>query len=133
MFHVPVGEMMITLQDVAIILWLHIHGPTGIGTCVFDVAELCGELLCVTPPANALRGSAISMQWLCDQLSTPPPEANEVTLEQNAHGFILALMRSFLFVDNKGVHVQLCFFPLLQDLMQTVAYSWDGAVLVQLY
>ena len=65
-FHVPVEEMMITLQDVAIILGLCIHGPVVIGTCVFDVAELCGELLSVTPPTDALRGSFISIRWLCD-------------------------------------------------------------------
>ena len=35
-FHVPVGEMTITLQDVAILLGLRIHGPAVTGTCVFD-------------------------------------------------------------------------------------------------
>ena len=64
-FHVPVGEMTITLQDIAIILGLRIDGPTITGTCVLDVAKLCGELLSVTPPVDALRGSAISIQWLC--------------------------------------------------------------------
>ena len=59
---------------------------------MFDVAELCGELFDVTPPTYALRGSSISIRWLCDQLSTPAPDANEVTLEQSARGFILALM-----------------------------------------
>ena len=39
-FHVPIEEMMITLQDVVIILGLPIHGPTIIETCRFDVAEL---------------------------------------------------------------------------------------------
>ena len=81
MFHVPVGEITITLQDVAIILGLHIDGPVVPRTCVFDVAELCGELLSVTPPADALRGSAIFIWWLCDQLSTPAPDVDEVTLE----------------------------------------------------
>ena len=90
---------------------------------MFDVAELCGELLGVTPPANALRGFAISIRWLCDQLSTPTPEVDEVTLERSARGFILALMRSFLFGDKKGVHVQLCILLLLRDLMQTTTYS----------
>ena len=42
-FHVSVGEMTITLQDVAIILGLRIDGLTVIGTCVFDLAELCGS------------------------------------------------------------------------------------------
>ena len=85
------------------------------------------------PPENALRGFAISIQWLCDQLSTPPPDADEVALEQSARGFILAPMGSILFVDKKGVHVHLCFLPLLRDLMQITTYSWGGAVLAQLY
>ena len=60
-FHVPVGEMMITLHDVAIIIGLHIHGLAVTGIGVFNVAELCGELLGVTPPTDALRGSSISI------------------------------------------------------------------------
>ena len=122
-FHVPVGEMTIKLQNVAIILNLRIDGPTVTGTCVFNVAELCGELLGVTPPADALKGPAISIWWLCDQLSTLAPDADEVTLERSAHGFILALMRSFLFAHKKGVHVHLCFLPLIRDLTHTATYS----------
>ena len=133
MFHVPVGEMTITLQDVAIILSLRIDRPAVTGTCVFDVAKLCGELLGVTPLANALRGFVISMRWLCDQLSSLSPDANEVTLERRVHGFILALMGFFLFADKKGVHVNLCFLPLLQDLTHTATYSWGGAVLAHTY
>ena len=132
-FHVPVEEMTITLQDVAIILGLHIDGPAVTRTCVLDVAALCGELLRVTPPADSLRGSAISIRWLCQQLSTPGPDADKVDLERSAHGFILALMGSFLFKDKKGVHVHLCFLLLLRDLTQTSTYSWDGAVLAHTY
>ena len=101
--------MTITLQDVAIILKLGIDGPAITGTCVLDVAELCVELLGVTSPADALRGSAISIRWLCDQLSTPALDSDEVALKRSARGFILVLMGSFLFADNKGVHVHLCF------------------------
>ena len=100
---------------------------------MLDVAELCGKLLGVTLPANALRGSAISIRWLCDQLSTPAPDADEVTLERSARGFILALMGSFLFEDKKRVHVHLCFLPLLRNLTHTTTYSWGGAVLAHTY
>ena len=124
---------MITLQDVAIILGLRINGPTVTGTCVFNVAELCGELLSVTPPVDALRGSAISIRWLCDQLSTLAPNADEVTLERSTLDFILALMGSFLFADKKGVHVYLYFLLLLRDLTHTATYSWGGAVLAHTY
>ena len=119
--------MSITLHDVAIILGLRIDGPTVTGTCVFNVAGLCRELLGVTPPVDALRGSDISMRWLCDQLSTPALDADEVTLKRSARGFILMLMESFLFVDKKGMHVHLCFIPLLRDLTHTMTYSWGGA------
>ena len=121
------------LQYVVIILGLRIDGPAVTGTCVFDVAEFCEELLSVTPPADALRGSAISIWWLCDQLSTPAPDADEVTLERSARGFILTLMGSFLFVDKKSVHVHLCFLPLLRDLTHTATHSWGGAVLAHTY
>ena len=115
--------MTITLQDVVIILGLHIDEPTVTRTCVFDV----------TPPVDALKGSAISIRWLCDQLSTPAPDAYEVTLKRSAHGFILALMGSFLFEDKKGVHVHLCFLPLIRYLTHTATYSWGGAVLAHTY
>ena len=100
---------------------------------MFDVAELCGEHLCVTPPVDSLRGSAISIWWLCDQLSTLALDTDEVTLERSAHGFILALMGSFLFANKKGVHVHLCFLPLVRDLTQIASYSWGGAIITQLY
>ena len=132
-FHVPISEMSITLHDVAIILGFRIHRPAIIGTCVFDVAELFGELFGVTPPANALRGFPLSIRWLCDQLSTPAPNADDVTLERSKCGFILALLGSFLFADKKGVHVHLYFLPLQRDLTQTAAYSWGSAILAQLY
>ena len=63
-----------------------------------------------------LRGSVVSTHWLSQQLSTPAINADKVTLERSAHGFILAFLGSFLFADKKGLHVHLCFLPLLQDL-----------------
>ena len=100
---------------------------------MFDVEELFRELLGVTPPADALGGSAISIRWLCDQLSTPTPDVDEVALERSAHGFILALMGSFLFADKKRMHVHLCFLSLLRDLTHTATYSWGGVVLAHTY
>ena len=60
-----------------------------------------------------LRGSAILIGWLSQQLLAQVVGAYEVTLEQNARGFIIALLGSFLLVDKKGLHVHLCFLPLL--------------------
>ena len=124
---------MITLQDVAILLGLRTDGPAVTGTYMLDVAELCGELLGVTSPVDALRGLTISIRWLCQQLSTQGPDADEVDLERSARGFILALIGSFLFPEKKGAHVYLCFLPLFRDLTLTSTYSWGGAVLAHTY
>ena len=63
----------------------------------------------------------------------PTLNADEVALERSTCGFILALIGSFLFVDKKGVHVHLCFLPLIRDLIHTGTYSWSGAILAHTY
>ena len=85
------------------------------------------------PTRRFIRGVTISLRWLCSQLSTPLPDADEVTLERSALEFILVLIGSFLFADKKGVNVPMCFLPLLRDLTHTATYSWGGAVLAHTY
>ena len=65
------------------------------------------------PPSANLKGFAVSTWWLSQLLLTPPVDADEVTLERNARVFILSLLRSFLFGNKKGLHVHLCFLPLV--------------------
>ena len=103
----------------------------------WDICARCGGVLRGAarchPLADALRGSAISIQWLCDQLSTPAPNADEVAIKRSVLGFILVLMVSFLFANKKGVHVHLYFLPLLRDLTHTTTYSWGGVVLAHTF
>ncbi|XP_019080373.2 serine/threonine-protein phosphatase 7 long form homolog [Vitis vinifera] len=105
-FHLPVGEMTITLQDVAVILGLRIHGLPITGTCDIDWSLLCYELLGVTPPTSEIKGSAISTRWLCHQFSHPPVDLDDATLEQYACAFILELIGSTLFTDKKVEHLE---------------------------
>ncbi|RVX03559.1 Serine/threonine-protein phosphatase 7 long form-like [Vitis vinifera] len=91
-FHLPVGEMTITLQDVAVILGLRIHGLPITGTCDIDWSLLCYELLGVTPSISEIRGSAISTRWLCHQFSQPLVDLDDATLEWYARAFILGLI-----------------------------------------
>ena len=55
-FHLPIGDMTITLQDVAIILGLRIHEHPITDTCDIDWSLLCYELLGVTPSTSEIRG-----------------------------------------------------------------------------
>ena len=125
--------MTITLQNVAIILGLCIHGLPITGKCDIDWSLLCYELLGVTPLTSEIKGSAISTRWLCHQFSHPPVDSDDATLERYAHAFILGLIGSALFIDKKGTHIHKCYLPLLRDLTQTSMYSWGSVVLTHLY
>ncbi|KAL6328847.1 hypothetical protein AAG906_003864 [Vitis piasezkii] len=132
-FHLPIGEMTVTLQDVAMILGLRIHGPSITGTCDIDWSQLCSELLGVVPPPSHIRGSSISARWLREQFSYPPVGVDDVILQRYTRAFILALLGGALFADKTGTHVQLCYLPLLRDFTEISHYSWGSAVLAYLY
>ncbi|RVW77286.1 Serine/threonine-protein phosphatase 7 long form-like [Vitis vinifera] len=89
--------MTVTLQDVAMILVLRIHGPPITGTCDIDWSLLCSELLGVVPPPSQIRGSSISARWLREQFSYPPVGVDDVILQRYARAFILALLGGALF------------------------------------
>ncbi|RVW88638.1 Serine/threonine-protein phosphatase 7 long form-like [Vitis vinifera] len=125
--------MTVTLQDVAMILGLRIHGPPITGTCDIDWSLLCSELLGVVPPPSQIRGSSISARWLREQFSYPPAGVDDVILQRYARAFILALLGGALFADKTGTHVQLCYLPLLRDFTEISHYSWGSAVLAYLY
>ena len=104
-FHLPIGDMTVTLQDVAMILGLRIHGPPITSTCDIDWSLLCSELLGVVPPPYQIRGSSISARWLSEQFSYQPVGVDDVILERYARAFILALLGGALFADKTGTHV----------------------------
>ncbi|RVX10607.1 Serine/threonine-protein phosphatase 7 long form-like [Vitis vinifera] len=81
-FHLPIGEMTITLQDIAVILGLRIHGLPITGTCDIDWSLLYYELLGVIPPTSKIKGSMISTRCLCHQFSHPPVDSDDTTLER---------------------------------------------------
>ena len=125
--------MTITLQDVAVILGLRIHGLLITSTCDIDWSLLCYELLGVTPPTYEIKGSVISTRWLCHQFSHPPVDSDDATLERYARDFILGLIGSVLFIAKKDTLIHICYLPLLRDLTQTSIYSWGSVVLAHLY
>lgn len=58
-FHLPIGDMTITLQNIAMILGLRIHRPLITGTCEIDWSLLCSELLGVVSPPSQIRSLGI--------------------------------------------------------------------------
>ncbi|KAL6323206.1 hypothetical protein AAG906_029213 [Vitis piasezkii] len=81
--------MSVTLQDVAMILGLHIHGLPIIDTCDINWS---------------LLWSTISTRWLRELFSYPPAGADDVILQRYARAFILALLGGALFADKTDTH-----------------------------
>ena len=88
-FHFPHGEMLITLQDVEVILGLPIDGEVLVGpTVVVDGnwRQLCAELLGFEVPENdnkILVGQRIHISHLVDRVVVPlPHDATEIQIHQ---------------------------------------------------
>jgi hypothetical protein len=63
-FHLPHGEMTITLQNVEVMLGLPVDGEVLVGSTELNCSELCLQLLGVSPPPNKLDESRLNMKWL---------------------------------------------------------------------
>ncbi|KAK9988590.1 hypothetical protein SO802_028829 [Lithocarpus litseifolius] len=88
-FHLPHGEMSITLEDVEVILGLPIDGEVLIGPTVVedgDWKQLCVELLGFGVPANdntTLVGQNILISRLVQRIAKPlPHDATEMQIHQ---------------------------------------------------
>ncbi|CAN0899468.1 Serine/threonine-protein phosphatase 7 long form homolog [Linum grandiflorum] len=132
-FHFPVGESTITLQDVAVLLGLRVHGPAVTGKSDLPWGDLCEELLGVRPDPGVLHGSTVKLSWLRTHLRDPPPDADEETLQHYARAYLLGLISGVLFTDKSGSAIQLKFLPLLRDLSNAGQLSWGSAALAFLY
>jgi hypothetical protein len=91
-FHLPHGEMTITLQDVEVMLGLPVDGEVLVGSTELNWSRLCLQLLGVSPPPNKLDGSRLNMKWLQDTFAVLPDDANEVTVQQYTRAYILELL-----------------------------------------
>jgi hypothetical protein len=81
-FHLPHGEMTITLQDISVMLGLPVDGEVLVGSTDSNWSELCLQLLGVSPPPNKLDESRLNMKWLQDTFGVLPNDANEVTVQR---------------------------------------------------
>src|SRR5262249_13835825 len=106
-FHLPQGECTITLQDVEIQFGLPVDGRAVTGSSAENWEDICQELLGVTPPALAIKGSRLSLTWLCEEFAELPAEANDLMVRQYTRAFILQLMGGCLFTDKSSSYVHL--------------------------
>ncbi|RVW84952.1 Serine/threonine-protein phosphatase 7 long form-like [Vitis vinifera] len=106
----PVGEMTITLQDVAILFGLRVHGHPVTGSIDIDWHALCEELLGIRPTETDIHGASLRVCFITTHFSHLPPG-----------------------VVDEGTYLQLAILPMLRDFGETAQYSWGSATLAHLY
>ncbi|KAK9992927.1 hypothetical protein SO802_022630 [Lithocarpus litseifolius] len=143
-FHLPHGEMTITLQDVEVIMGVPIAGLPVVGyTGMNNWGDLCAELLGHLPPdrvlgrgANTavLEGARVKAKWLEDQFRNPlPADATDVRVQQYARFYILEMLAGTLFMDKSGERNSLMYLQFFNPISNGKNYSWGSAALSWLY
>ena len=137
-FHMPHGEVSITLQDVEVLLGLPVDGHAITGSTQKTWTEVCRDFLGFQPTNQEahkqLTGQRILISRLLEQVVGPlPPNAKEDELHKYARCYILALLGNTIFGDKSGDRVHLMWVHQLEDLRNPEMYSWGSAFLAWLY
>ena len=136
-FHLPHGEMTITLQDVEVIIGLPIEGEAMVGPSKRTWTDVCAEMLGIqipNDPQTVLRGQRILIPAIVERIRKPlPPDANEIQVHQYACCYILALLGDMVFLDKSGDRVHLMYLEFMQNFRNPRKYSWGSATLSWLY
>ena len=136
-FHMPHGEVTITLQDMEVLLGLPIDGDTITGSTQKDWVNVCQEFLgfrLINQEHKQLTGQRILIKRLLEQVADPLlPNAKGDQLHKYARCYILALLRDTIFMDKSGDKVHLMWVQQLEDFRNPRRYSLGNACLAQLY
>lgn len=132
-FHMPCGEVTITLQDVAMILGLPVAGHAVTVNPTESQNELVERYLGRTPPSLDRPRPGLRVSWVRAEFNRCPEDADEETDKQYARAYILSLISGVLFPDASGDLYTFYPFPLIADLENIGSYSWGSATLAYLY
>nr|XP_012568837.1 protein MAIN-LIKE 2-like [Cicer arietinum] len=123
MFHLPVGEYTITLEDVYYILGLNVSGFPVSGSNFVHVKEVCQDYLRVIPSERATKDNSIKLKWLKDMFHDVGEDASVLEKQVSCRAYILRMIRGLLMYDKSNDRVHLKYLSLLGDLNKASQYS----------
>ncbi|XP_050370587.1 protein MAIN-LIKE 2-like [Argentina anserina] len=129
-FHLAVGEMTITLEDVALILGLPIDGKPVLGV-TRPPGNMCENLLGEVP--GDLTGGMLKLTWLKERFSTCPEDAPINEIERHTRAYLLYLVGCTIFSTTTGNKVSVMYLPLFKNFDEAGKFAWGAAALAFLY
>ena len=136
-FHMPHGEVTITLQDVEVLLGPLIDGDVVTGSTQKEWENVCHEFLgfqLINQEHMQFTGQRILIKRLLEQVANPlPPNTKEDQLHKYTRCYILGLLGDTIFMDKSSDRVHLMWVQQLQDICNPRRYSWESACLAWLY
>ncbi|KAH1204334.1 Protein MAIN-LIKE 1 [Glycine max] len=136
-FHLPVGELTITLDDVSSLFHLpvisdfHAFEPLHVD----DVVQMLVDLLMVSPEfarAETVQccGPYVRLQWVRDVYQRRC-QAGHWTAA--ARAYLLHLLGCTLFANKSATNVHVVYLEALRDLSMIDRYAWGVAALCWIY
>ncbi|KAJ9549039.1 hypothetical protein OSB04_021582 [Centaurea solstitialis] len=137
-FHLPIGEVSVTLQDVQLMWGLRIDGEVVTGCekrwSVNEKRETCYRLLGILPEPGNFKYAQLKMTFLREVLDVPLPDnASNEECMQRARAYILLLLGGSIFPDTNDNAVHMNLLVLLEDFDRCSRLSWGSAALACLY
>ncbi|QHO54475.1 uncharacterized protein DS421_2g57100 [Arachis hypogaea] len=129
-FHLPVGEVTVTLEDVSYILGLPINGEAVTGRSDSShqfLVENCIACFGREPgPQNHMLGK-VNLAWVRRCRDT------QESVERYVRAHIFCVLGTVVFPDKSTTSLNSKFLPLLRDFHRISEYSWGAVSLAHLY
>ncbi|KAF5458577.1 hypothetical protein F2P56_022599 [Juglans regia] len=132
-FHLNVGEMTVTLKDVALLLGLAIDGEPVIGITYTTCSSVCEKYLGRAPESIYTSGGMVKLSWLKEFFSRCPEDAPIEVIEQHTRAYLLYLVGSTIFSTTTGNKVPVMYLQLFENFDHCGNYAWGAAALGFLY
>ncbi|KAL5160581.1 Protein MAIN-LIKE 1 [Glycine soja] len=136
-FHLPVGELTITLDDVSSILHLPITGALHSfhALSTEEARFLLTELLEVSAEearaeTTLTRGAYVRLGWVRDIYETRCQARRWIVA---ARAYLLHLVGCTLFANKSATYVHVVHLDAFRDLAHSGGYAWGVAALVHMY
>ena len=136
-FHLPVGEMTITLDDVSCLLHLPITGafytyePIDTYAAVEKLVELLGVAASeARAETHHNKGPYVRLSWLREVYQS---RCAALERTQAARAYLLHLVGCTIFATKSCTHTWVVWLDLFRELDDCNTYSWGAATLTHMY